>query len=505
MMRESLVHQSRRTLKPAAAILLCAFLLWEAGVVVRAHGAANRGTRAAVALGSLHALRAELDRLQENTGLPAGMPEGDRSTQDPFPAARRPPAGGRALEGGHPPFGGHAEAAVRYYFRHDRAALHALDETAALRLRAKEMARVAFLRRVDRPLPSTASSTDPPMPGLPEVHRDLSEASEQIEQLETRCVFDLRLAAEEAGGGRLALTASFGVILALFALSLHTERVRRHYQRGARLVEDMLEAYSRRLEAMNVQLEQVNLLKTQFLANTSHELLTPLNGVIGSLEVIRSGSCASAEEERSFLDQAYHSAERLFGLIRDLCHMEEGNLALRCRQMEFRSVLERELAAHRSALAARGLVLLVTPPSDDWPRIAGDPGRVTQVLRHLLANAVKFTEHGSLRVTGRIEQGPRPFLRVEVADTGVGIEPGKLGQVFDLFSQADGSNTRRFGGAGLGLTLSRHLVQGMGGQIGIESDGPGRGTRAWFTLPLDAGGLPPDTAAEFPKGHSRAA
>jgi signal transduction histidine kinase len=86
-----------------------------------------------------------------------------------------------------------------------------------------------------------------------------------------------------------------------------------------------------------------------------------------------------------------------------------------------------------------------------------------------------------------VEGAAARFLRIEVADTGVGIEASKLGQVFDLFSQADGSNTRRFGGAGLGLTLCRHLVQGMGGQIGIESDGPGRGTRAWFTLPVAAG------------------
>jgi signal transduction histidine kinase len=467
MMRESLVHQSRRTLKPAAAILLCTFLLWEAGVIAQAHHSATRGAQAAATLGSLH-----------------------------------------ALKGGHGALGGQDEAAARDYFRHDRAAIHALDEAAALRLHAQEMARAAFLRRIDRSVPSTASPTDPPMPGLPDAHRDLTEASEKIEQLEARCVFDLRLAAERAAQGRLALIASFGIILALLTLSLHTERARRHHQRGARLVEDMLEAYSRRLEAMNLQLEEVNLLKTQFLANTSHELLTPLNGVIGSLDVLRSGSCPSAEEERSFLDQAHHSAERLFGLIRDLldlCRLEEGSLALRCHQLEFRSILEHELAAHRSTLAARDLVLLVTPPSEGWPRIAGDPERVTQVLRHLLANAVKFTESGSLRVTGRIEYGPRPFLRVEVADTGVGIEPGKLGQVFDLFSQADGSNTRRFGGAGLGLTLSRHLIRGMGGQIGIESDGPGRGTRAWFTLPLTAEESPPDTTAESSTGHSRAA
>ncbi len=116
----------------------------------------------------------KLDRLQWNTGSPEDRPEGER-----------------------PNFGGPADAAVRAYFRHDQVALHALDEAAALRLHAQEMARAAFLRRVDQSVPSTASPTDPPMPGLPDAYRDLSEASEKIEQLEARCVFDLQLAAEK--------------------------------------------------------------------------------------------------------------------------------------------------------------------------------------------------------------------------------------------------------------------------------------------------------------------
>jgi signal transduction histidine kinase len=490
MIRDSLGPRSRRALGPVAAVLLGLFLVWVTSVAVHAFDAASRGALSAAALESLHELRAEIDRLQVSTGWSVGMPEAGGFDRNPTPAARD------------------AEATVRRYFRRDQTALRALDQAAALRLRAMESARAAFLLGVDRVLPLSTDPRSQPAPGLLDVHRDLAEACAAIEQLEALCVSDLRLAAAEAGRARIALLASLGVIAALLGFSLRTERLRRHHQRGARLVEDMLEAYSRRLEAMNVQLEQVNLLKTQFLANTSHELLTPLNGVMGSLEAVRSGSCSSREEERDFLDQAYQSAERLLALIRDLldlCHLEEGNLALRRHVLGFGTILERELAAHRPVLAARGLVLLVTPPSDGWPRVTGDPERVTQVLHHLLANAVKFTDRGSLRVTGRTEGGRRRFLRVEVADTGIGIEPGKLGQVFDLFSQADGSNTRRFGGAGLGLTLSRHLVQGMGGRIGIESDGPGRGTRAWFTLPLAEQEAPPVTASEPEDGQSRAA
>jgi signal transduction histidine kinase len=105
------------------------------------------------------------------------------------------------------------------------------------------------------------------------------------------------------------------------------------------------------------------------------------------------------------------------------------------------------------------------------------------VLQHLLSNAIKFTQEGSVRLSGRLEREGEPRLRIEVADTGVGIEPEVLPDMFELFRQADASHKRRFGGTGLGLTLSRHLVQGMGGHIGIESDGPGRGTRVWFTIP----------------------
>jgi signal transduction histidine kinase len=483
MIRESLVQRGRKALVPAAGVLLCALLAWEAGVAVHGRSAGTRGARAAAALGSLHSLHAELDRLQERVISPLGSSEGRQTSRDLSPTARE------------------AEVTARDFFRHDEGALQALDEAAALRSRAKESARASLLRRVDQPARTGPISPDSLAPDLQDVQSDLAKASRRLEQLEGRCILDLRLAAEDAGRGGLVLVTAIGAFLGLFAVCLLRERARRRHQRGARLVEDMLETYSRRLEAMNAQLEQVNLLKTQFLANTSHELLTPLNSIIGSLGAIRGGACPSVEDERGCLEQANDAAKRLLVLIRDLldlCQLEEGNLALRCRQMEFRGVLERELAAHASTFAARDLVLLVTTPSDGWPRITGDPERVSQVVRHLLANAVRFTDHGSVRVTGRIEQGPPRFLRVEVADTGVGIEHDKLGLVFGAFAQIDASGPRRLGGAGLGLSLSRHLVQGMGGQIGIESDGPGRGTRVWFTLPLAPEATPAATGDESP-------
>lgn len=317
-----------------------------------------------------------------------------------------------------------------------------------------------------------------------------------------------------AGRHKADLLFSSAILLSglLLWLSWHSLRQQNRYLKSARLVEEMLEAYSRRLESMNAELEQVSLLKTQFLANTSHELLTPLNGIMGSLELLRDGHCGDPAEQREFLDQAYHSAERLLDLIHDLldlCRLEEGNLALRSRGVDAGPLIERAITAHRAAIDSRGLALLVVGPAEGWPRVQVDAERLNRVLQHLLSNAVKFTEAGSVRVTGRVErEGAAPRLRLEIADTGVGIEPEKLSQVFELFRQGDGSNTRRFGGTGLGLTLCRHLIHGMGGRIGMESDGPGRGARAWFTVPLAgaagrsaAGGLEPseDPGREQPR------
>jgi len=319
------------------------------------------------------------------------------------------------------------------------------------------------------------------------VNAHLAALLSDLDLLEVRNQTLLQGATTAMRGADLLVLAA-GILFSVLLYYLwRTRRQREKHLQGARLVEDMLEAYSRRLEAMNAELEQVNLLKTQILANTSHELLTPLNGVMGSLEVVRSGACVSPQEEREFIDQAYSSADQLLSLIRnllDLCRLEEGDFALQTRELEFGPLLDRVLARHRGAVSARGLALLVIAPADGWPRIRADSTRLDQVLQHLLSNAIKFTESGSIRVTGRTEDGNGRFLRVELADTGVGIEAEKLPRVFDLFQQADGSNTRRFGGTGLGLTLSRHLIRGMGGEIGIESGGPGTGTRVHFTLPV---------------------
>lgn len=303
----------------------------------------------------------------------------------------------------------------------------------------------------------------------------------------------------------ILLLTSLGISILSLLFVWRERKKRDRHLLGALLVDDMLEAYSRRLEQMNAELEQLNAMKTQFLANTSHELLTPLNGMLGALEVLREGGCTGKDEEREFLTDATRSGEQLLGLIHDLldlCHLEEGSFTVDCKEVRFGPIVDGIVARYRPATRRRDLALIVTPPHQGWPSVHADGERLGKVMDHLLSNAVKFTESGSIRIQGRLETEGDPRLFLEIVDTGVGIASKKLREVFDLFRQADASHTRRFGGTGLGLTLSRHLVRAMGGQIGIESDGPGRGTRVWFTIPLlpaqeDAlpGASGPDTAA----------
>lgn len=252
---------------------------------------------------------------------------------------------------------------------------------------------------------------------------------------------------------------------------------------GALLSEEMLESYSRRLELMNEQLEEANLLKVQFLANTSRELRGPLNSMIGCLQLLDDADGPTKEEGAELRAQALRAGEQLTDLTQnlvDLCRLEEGRFSVRRRAIESGPLLERSLARIRAGIESRGLTLLVVPPAEGWPRVQTDSQRLREVLDHLLENAVEFTEAGSIRISGRLVQDHAPMLRIEIADTGAGIDAETLPRLFEMFARG-GSEGR---GSGLGLTLCRHLIRAMRGEIAIESEGVGHGTRVWFTVPL---------------------
>jgi PAS domain S-box-containing protein len=254
--------------------------------------------------------------------------------------------------------------------------------------------------------------------------------------------------------------------------------------RGA-LVE--LKAANRELEIARREAEEANRLKSEFLANTSHEIRTPLNGIIGYLQLILNDMCDSPEEEREFLEGASRSARHLMALINDVldvARIEAGRLELEPQAVAVAGLLADVQAIVRPQAEQNELALIihaVDPALQAWC----DGDRLKQVLVNLIGNAVKFTPRGG-SVTVRTEaDSVDEVVRFSVEDTGIGIPPDKLDRIFDKFVQVDGSTTRRTGGSGLGLTISRQLVELMGGTLQCASEGEGKGSCFSFTVPVD--------------------
>ena len=231
--------------------------------------------------------------------------------------------------------------------------------------------------------------------------------------------------------------------------------------------------------------ERLGRMKAEFLSNMSHELRTPLNAIIGMTYLLKRGALAT--EQRECVDHIDSSGRHLLGLVEDILdfsQIESGKLELEAISLSAHDVLANVAEMIKRRAAAKGIAVRVD--ADSLPaQLCGDPTRLTQALLNYASNAVKFTEQGSIILkVSATEQGKSHFmLRFEVTDTGIGIEEKHLGLLFESFHQADGSMTRRFGGTGLGLTITRELARLMGGEVGVSSD-PGQGSTFWFTARL---------------------
>jgi len=247
------------------------------------------------------------------------------------------------------------------------------------------------------------------------------------------------------------------------------ESVRQH--------ESELQEKNDQLERLVERLRAADRMKSEFLANTSHELRTPLNSIIGFLNLIIDDLCQDEAEQKELLRHALESSRHLLDLINDvldLSRIEAGRLEVELENVKLEPLLSDVIETLDVQARAKGLALGSSGLSPDVV-VHGDSARLRQIFVNVIGNAIKFTKEGSVSVSVETSAGS-PYVDIAVRDTGIGIPLKRREFLFQKFSQADASMTRKFGGSGLGLVIVKELVEMMGGTVAIESPGEGQGT-----------------------------
>jgi signal transduction histidine kinase/CheY-like chemotaxis protein/HPt (histidine-containing phosphotransfer) domain-containing protein len=278
----------------------------------------------------------------------------------------------------------------------------------------------------------------------------------------------------------------------LLALSLIAYRVHLHREKFRRVVRDRQRLESevalrtRELVETNRQLEEASQAKTHFMDRMSHELRTPMNGVVGMTELLARTELSTKQARLTHTIRA--SAQTLLQIVNDLLDLSKiraGKLQTESLPIDLVQVLEECTGLFAGAADSKGIELIVCPPQQAQPALLGDSLRIRQILMNLVGNAVKFTSQGQVVVKADVNPGDAGMatLELSVTDTGIGMDAATIAKIFEPFTQADESTTRRFGGSGLGLAICHELAQIMGGSIRVESH-LRVGSRFMLALPL---------------------